>query len=355
MENIVFGLETELQKEGESNERIWEEPSLHFICKRSLDGIIKYVSPSVQSMLGYAPDELVGKLYTLFVHNEDYKRIAKIAMPKGEETCSLTYRIERKDGEYIWVNSQMSVTRAQNTYQHYELISIKTDDSAKVNVEHLILEYEKLNVIGQLAAGIAHEIKNPLTSLKGFIQLMKAGRELNHGYLAIMEEEIQRIDEVSRELMLIAKPHKSNFTIVNINELVDDAITLLYAEAAKKCVKIIRKSRGKDAMFLCDGNKIKQVLINLLMNAIDAMDLPGKVNIWISKTEEDLTIKVEDAGKGIAKEHLDKIGTPFFTTKENGNGLGLMVCHKVIEEHNGKMSVKSSPQGTIFTISLPIQ
>ncbi|MBT2678032.1 PAS domain-containing protein [Bacillus sp. ISL-35] len=355
MSNLLSSLESKLHKQGNTNEQIWVEPTTDFICKRTPDGLIKYVTPAIQSMLGYAPGEIVGRLYTLFVHAEDYKRIANIAMPKGEEVCSLTYRLKRKDGVYIWVNSQISVTRDPKTNVPLELISVTSDVSAKIKAEHFILEYEKLNVVGQLAAGIAHEIKNPLTSLKGFIQLMKAGQELNQGYLAIMEEEIKRIEAVSKELMLMAKPHKSDIKAFNLNDLVDHAITLLMAEAAKKCVEITRKSTLVDGMFLCDGNKIKQVLINLLMNAIDAMELPGKVTVEISKSEEVLTIIVSDTGKGIPQEHLDKIGKPFFTTKENGNGLGLMICHKIIEEHNGKMNVESSSKGTIFTISLPIQ
>ncbi|MCM3125360.1 MULTISPECIES: ATP-binding protein [unclassified Mesobacillus] len=355
MSNLLSNLESKLQKQEKTNDQIWVEPSTDFICKRTPDGLIKYVTPSVQSMLGYAPGEIIGRLYTLFVHGEDYKRIAKIAMPEGEEVCSLTYRLKRKDGVYIWVSSQISVTRDPKTNEPFELISVTSDVSAKIKAEHFILEYEKLNVVGQLAAGIAHEIKNPLTSLKGFIQLMKAGRELNQGYLAIMEEEIKRIEAVSKELMLMAKPHKSDFKTFNMNDVVDHAITLLMAEAAKKCVEITRKSTLENGMFLCDGNKIKQVLINLLMNAIDAMEQPGKVTVGISKSEEVLTIIVADNGKGIAQEHMDKIGKPFFTTKENGNGLGLMICHKIIEEHNGKMNVESSSQGTTFTISLPIQ
>ncbi|CAM3781253.1 ATP-binding protein [Mesobacillus thioparans] len=355
MSNLLSSLESKLHMHGNRNDQIWVEPSADFICKRTPDGLIKYVTPAVQSMLGYAPDELVGRLYTLFVHAEDYKRIANIAMPDGEEVCSLTYRLKRKDGIYIWVTSQISVTRHPETYEPFEFICVTSDVSAKIKAEHFILEYEKLNVVGQLAAGIAHEIKNPLTSLKGFIQLMQAGQELNHGYLAIMEEEIKRIEAVSKELMLMAKPHKSDFKPFDMNDLADHAITLLMAEAAKKCVEITRKSTLEDGMFLCDGNKIKQVLINLLMNAIDAMELPGQITVGISKSKEILDIVVADTGKGIPEEDLDKIGKPFFTTKENGNGLGLMICHKIIEEHNGKMRVESSSKGTTFTISLPIQ
>ncbi|WP_176167298.1 ATP-binding protein [Mesobacillus jeotgali] len=355
MINLLSSLESKLHNYEKTNEKIWVEPSMDFICKRTPDGLIKYVTPTVQSMLGYAPDEIIGKLYTLFVHAEDYKRIAEIAMPHGEEVCCLTYRIKRKDGVYIWVNSQISVSRHPESDEPLEFISVTTDVSAKIKAEHFILEYEKLNVVGQLAAGIAHEIKNPLTSLKGFIQLMKAGQELNHGYLSIMEEEIKRIESVSKELMLMAKPHKSDFKSYDINDLVDHAITLLMAEAAKKCIEITRRSTLEDGMFLCDGNKIKQVLVNLLMNAVDAMELPGEVTVVISKSGDELTIVVADTGKGIPQEDLDKIGKPFFTTKENGNGLGLMICYKIIEEHNGKINVKSSSKGTTFTIKLPVQ
>ncbi|RSD29232.1 ATP-binding protein [Mesobacillus subterraneus] len=352
---LLSTLESKLKNLGKLNDKIWVEPAMDFICKRTPEGLIKYVSPAVVSMLGYQPSELVGRLYTLFVHAEDYKRISGIAVPEGEEVCCLTYRIKRKDGVYIWVSSQISVVRHPETEEPFEFISMTSDVSAKVKAEHFMLEYEKLNVVGQLAAGIAHEIKNPLTSLKGFIQLMKAGKELNHSYLSIMEEEIKRMEAVSKELMMMAKPHKSDFKTFDINELADHAITLLMAEAAKKCVEISKRSTLKDGKFLCDGNKIKQVLINLLMNAIDAMDLPGEITVAISESGKDLRVSIIDTGKGIPAEDLDKIGKPFFTTKENGNGLGLMICHKIVEEHGGKITVNSGKKGTTFTIHLPVK
>ncbi|WP_226676067.1 ATP-binding protein [Mesobacillus jeotgali] len=354
MSILISTLETRLQKVEKTTEKIWVEPSMDFICKRTPDGLIKYVSPSVRSMLGYEPSDLVGRLYTLFVHAEDYNRILNTTIPVTEDVCNLTYRIKRKDGVYIWVNSQISVVRHPETNAPFELFSVTSDVSAKIKAEHFILEYEKLNVVGQLAAGIAHEIKNPLTSLKGFIQLMKTGQELNHNYLAIMEEEIKRMESVSKELMLMAKPHKSDFKPFDMNDLIDHAITLLMAEAAKKCVEITKESTLSDGMFLCDGNKIKQVLINMLMNAIDAMDMPGEITIAVFKSKEDLTISITDTGKGIPAEDLDKIGKPFFTTKANGNGLGLMICYKIVEEHQGTIHVGSSCRGTTFTIKLPI-
>jgi PAS domain S-box-containing protein len=354
MSILLTSLERKLHKIEQTDEKIWVEPSMDFICKRTPDGLINYVSPSVHAMLGYEPSELIGKLYILFVHAEDYKRFMNTALPETEEVCSLTYRIKRKDGVYIWVSSQISVVRHPETNEPFELFSVTSDVSAKIKAEHFILEYEKLNVVGQLAAGIAHEIKNPLTSLKGFIQLMKSGQDLNHNYLAIMEEEIKRMEAVSKELMLMAKPHKSDLKSFDMNDLVDHAITLLMAEAAKKCVEITKQSKLEDGMYLCDGNKIKQVLINLLMNAIDAMELPGEITVAISKSDEELTIAISDTGSGIKPEDLDKIGKPFFTTKENGNGIGLMICYKIIEEHDGKINVETSPEGTTFTIKLPL-
>jgi PAS domain S-box-containing protein len=355
MSILTSSLEEKLNELAKPNENIWVDPVMDFVCKRTPEGLIKYVSQSVTSMLGYNPSELIGRLYTLFVHTDDYKRIACLAMPEGEELCSVTYRIKRKDGVFIWVRSQISLSRHPETNQPLELVSFTSDVSARIKSEHFILEYEKLNVVGQLAAGIAHEIKNPLTSLKGFIQLMKAGQELNHNYLAIMDEEIKRMEAVSQELMLMAKPHKSDFKSFDINNLVDHAITLLMAEAAKKCVEIIKRSSLDDGRFLCDGNKIKQVLINLLMNAIDAMDLPGKITVALSKSENNFIISIIDTGKGIPPECLDKVGKPFFTTKENGNGLGLMICHKIIDEHGGKITLSSSSEGTTFTIFLPVR
>jgi signal transduction histidine kinase len=222
-------------------------------------------------------------------------------------------------------------------------------------MEREILEAEKLKVAGQLAAGIAHEIKNPLTSIKGFIQLMKIDDRPNKAFLEIIEQEIQRLEVISSELLVLAKPHTQTMKIHNLTKSVKEVVYLLEAEALKKSIQLKSNMDDENLMILCDSSKIKQVLINIIKNAIEAMNTPGEITIHISKHNNQATIAVTDQGCGIPDYYLEKLGKPFFSTKHTGNGLGLMICQQIISDHGGEMTVRTLVNhGTTFTITIPL-
>ncbi|QOR68048.1 MEDS domain-containing protein [Cytobacillus suaedae] len=221
--------------------------------------------------------------------------------------------------------------------------------------ENLLIRSEKMNIAGELAASIAHELRNPLTSIKGFFHMLKNTGEEKSMYYSIIEDELSRIEQISSELLSLAKPHSENRKNYNLIQIIDEIKFLLISEANMKNVELIVESNDKDIFVNCDDTKIKQVFINLLKNAIDAMDSGGNIIIRATNLSEEVKVEVIDQGSGIPEEMINKIGEPFYTTKEKGTGIGLMVCYQIIGNYGGTIEVDSNVGvGTTFTITLPI-
>jgi PAS domain S-box-containing protein len=228
------------------------------------------------------------------------------------------------------------------------------DISEKKKTEELLHNSDKLKAVGQLAAGIAHEIRNPLTSLKGFLQLTQTDADQKQEYYKIMKEELNRIEIILSELLLLAKPQATVYQQKDIRTLLLNVMTLLDTQAIMSNVQIMSKFDSDDLLIKCDANQIKQVFINLIKNAIESMTDGGEVFIKATRQDGRITVQVIDQGCGIPEEKLGMIGQPFFSTKEKGTGLGLMVSYSIIENHQGKISVISRlSEGTSFTVSLP--
>ncbi|WLR43179.1 PAS domain S-box protein [Bacillus carboniphilus] len=231
---------------------------------------------------------------------------------------------------------------------------ILRDLSERKQAEELMLQSEKLSVAGQLAAGIAHEIRNPLTAIKGFLQLMRGEELKNDEYVDIVFSELNRVELILSELLLLAKPQKAQLKEIAIHKILNDVITLLETEANMKNVQIVKDIKQEEPI-VCDENQIKQVFINLIKNAIEAMPNGGKVNVELeNKSNHEIVIKVVDEGEGIPDHLIKKLGEPFITTKPNGTGLGLMITYKIIHHHQGAINVYSKKgKGTTFEVLLP--
>lgn len=216
---------------------------------------------------------------------------------------------------------------------------------------------EKLSVVGELAAGIAHEIRNPLTSLKGFTQLLENKFPTESDYVGIMISEIDRINTIVGELLLLAKPSKVDFAPVHIDNVLDDVCTLMSAQTNLHGILIQREYMAnlKDVKINAVETKLKQVFINIIKNAIEAMDKGGTITIETELLDDNIMIVFKDNGTGIPPHILKVLGKPFFTTKEKGTGLGLMVSHSIIESHKGFLKIDSEDGiGTTVEIILPI-
>ena len=238
-----------------------------------------------------------------------------------------------------------------------EVLTIATDITQRKKNEELYLKSEKLNVVGELAAGIAHEIRNPLTSIKGFLTLLGDIDDKNKRkhYIQIMDDELDRINLVAGELLLLSKPHDFEFKQHNLIQIIEEVKILIQTSAIMKSVDIILHKDTNEINMICIKNQLKQVFLNILKNSIEAMPNGGKIIINIKQQEDQAFIQIIDEGVGISQERLKKLGEPFYTTKEKGTGLGLMVCYRIIEKHNGSINYESKlDEGTTVNITLPL-
>ncbi|KUP42840.1 PAS domain-containing protein [Bacillus velezensis] len=234
---------------------------------------------------------------------------------------------------------------------------ILRDISERKQTEELMLKSEKLSIAGQLAAGIAHEIRNPLTAIKGFLQLMKPTMEENGHYFEIVFSELSRIELILSELLMLAKPQQNAVKErVNLKKIISEVTALLETQANLKGI-FIKTDYEHDSMYINgDQNQLKQVFINLIKNAVESMPDGGTVHILMTEDEYSVNVTVKDEGDGIPENVLKRIGEPFLTTKEKGTGLGLMVTFNLIKNHQGAIQVDSKPdRGTAFHITFPKQ
>lgn len=236
------------------------------------------------------------------------------------------------------------------------LISVSRDITSRNRMEELLRRSEKLTTVGQLAAGVAHEIRNPLTTLRGFLQLQQETNKLNHRHLDLMLSELDRINLIVGEFLILAKPQAVHFQERDIRFILGDVISLLDSQAHLHGVEFVLNASSDSAMVHCEENQLKQVFINLLKNGMEAMPNGGSIRIRLDHDEElnRVRIEIKDEGIGIPEEMMPKLGEPFFTNKESGTGLGLMVSQRIIQSHKGMMDIKSvMNKGTTVIIDLP--
>lgn len=226
------------------------------------------------------------------------------------------------------------------------------DISEMKSAEAFLRNAEKLSVVGQMAAGVAHEIRNPLTTIKGMLQLSKDQFQSDH-YKLLMSE-IDRMNFIVNELLVLGKPHVVHYSEVEFISVLDDILKIFESQAVMNGISITRDIKSSGHIY-CDPNQIKQVFINILKNATEAMPFGGNIHIIVDIKGSEQLIRFVDNGEGIPEDVLNKIGQPFCTTKKDGNGLGIMVTKKIIDSHNGKIQFNSQiKSGTTVDIRLPL-
>ncbi|MBO2531326.1 MAG: hypothetical protein CW342_00275 [Thermoactinomycetaceae bacterium] len=215
---------------------------------------------------------------------------------------------------------------------------------------------EKLSAIGQLAAGLAHEIRNPLTSIRGFIQISMMESEEMKKWESIILPEIDRINDLLKQFLDLSDTRPSQFVRFELDGLIADVLRLLEPKAILDGHQLTAEPPPSPVVVEGDPEKLKQVLINLIKNGLESLGEKGQVWIRWRKLRDRIHIRVQDNGCGIQPEHMSRIFDPFFTTKGDGTGMGLSICHRIISDHGGQIHVTSQPgRGTIFNIHLPIQ
>ncbi|MBM7655073.1 PAS domain S-box protein [Neobacillus cucumis] len=320
-------------------------------------GKITSVNDKFCEISKYDRDEIIGKDHRILnsgYHSKEFfknlwKTIGSGHVWKGE------LRNKAKDGTYYWVDTTI-VPFLNEHGRPYQYLAIRNDITERKKTEEVLHRQDKLAAVGQLAAGVAHEIRNPLTSMKGyaeFLQLDEKDPERME-FLNIILDEIERVNTIVEDFMVLAKPKAVELEEKNVVPVIRNVVSLLEFEARKKNVRLLFDCDKEIIQIECDENRLKQVFLNFIKNGIEAMPNGGDLQVKIVIHDNNVQISIQDSGVGIPKEKLKKLGEPFFTTKKNGNGLGLMVSFKIIESHNGKVFVESEPnKGTTFNILLP--
>lgn len=323
------------------------------------DGVtVLFTNQAGLRLLELTEAELLSNPYVKYYLHPDYREQAKRRLAQVFETDEPSDFVESKllsaTGEVIDVEA--SSIRIRNYPGKGTVIqSVFRDIRDRKKEEEALIQSEKLSVVGQMAAGIAHEIRNPLTSLIGFSKFLKTRIDSYHDYFDIMLVELDRINSIVQEFMALAKPQANHFRHHDLIKIIQSVLTLLETQAIINNVQLKAEFRVETAMLLCEENQMKQVFVNVLKNAIESMPRGGTVSITLkSAGARNFAVSITDEGIGIPEEQLPLLGGPFFTTKESGTGLGLMVCYRIIQGHHGKIDISSSSgRGTTVTITLP--
>ncbi len=232
------------------------------------------------------------------------------------------------------------------------LLGILIDITEERQFQKEMARVDKLNLICEMAAGIAHEIRNPITTVKGFLQLyqMKPNNDTIQENAQLMIEELDRANSIITEYLSLAKNQTLNLTSKNLNHIILSIAPLLEADASilEKNLKLDLKDDIPDSLF--DEAQIRQLLLNICHNGLEAMEAGGTLTIRTYLQDAQIVLEINDQGKGISKDIQDKIGTPFVTDKENGTGLGLAVCYSIASRHNASITFDTGPKGTTFYI-----
>ncbi|MGI6450385.1 MAG: two-component system sensor histidine kinase NtrB [Desulfitobacteriia bacterium] len=346
----------------EEDGRFWEstvpETAVLFL---DCNGYCSSVNDSSRNFL----DQLTGGLYSNFLVNKNSLGFNVLEVLKAEERRILQEHLQKCSRGEAKVKTIMNISMSQGGNRCLEITSfpecewqksgsfltIVQDLNYIYGLRDTLTRLEELNLVGKIAGSVAHEVRNPLTVVRGHLQLLTWDKNLSQYYehLETMIMEIDRAVEILNELLYMSRPSKPKMEKQNINQILNNLYQLLNAEALVNLHEVVYDLEEIPDVML-DKKKFRQVVLNLVNNGLQAMENHGKIIIRTYAKDDKVFFAVEDHGKGIPPEVLPKLGTPFFTTKPGGTGLGLASCYNIVAEHKAKMEVESSPQGTRFTV-----
>jgi two-component system, NtrC family, sensor histidine kinase PilS len=338
-----------------------------------LNGKINFLNRTAEKILNWNDKDLKGSsIYDLFPNLNEVIHEAR----KAQDPISNYHRYEtlftRGTGENVFLGFSISpLTDPEGSWIGHTLIF---QDITKIReMEEQMKRVDKMAAVGLLAAGMAHEIRNPLASLSGAVQMLKSELPLDHLQQHLMEitlRESERLNALITDFLLFAQPPQIHKIPLEIEKIIEETIDLfIHSPSFHEGIRVLRPNCRENLQAMIDPGQMKQVVWNLLINAAQAMSDGGEIRIHMEKANEAywrtglpsgrngmewLKISINDSGNGIDPRQKEKIFEPFFTTKEGGTGLGLSIVHKIIENHNGLIKVESElGKGATFTIFLP--
>ncbi|SNB46706.1 nitrogen regulation protein NR(II) [Geobacter sp. DSM 9736] len=334
------------------------------------DGLVTLINPAAEELLGVSGRQGRGVHFSLLFRGEE------LLLEMVAKTAATRMIISDHENIILKRGSQpkpVSATTSPLLLASGETIGtivVLRDLTNVRELEEAVRQADRLSTIGTLAAGLAHEIKNPLGGIKGAAQLLEQelpeGSELRE-YTDVVIREVQRVNRIVEELLELAAPRKLQFSPVNLHRIIGDIIILQKRSAADRNVRFQQQFDPSIPAILADEPLLIQLFLNLIKNAVEAVGDSGLIRVttrvWsdYSMTHKGegrsrmLAVEIHDDGPGIQKEQMEQLFTPFFTTKTKGTGLGLPICHKIVSEHRGMIKAESEPgRGTTFTVMLPL-
>ena len=346
----------EALRQSEAKYRLIAENMSDLIGVLDLNGVIKYVSPSCQSILGYTSEALEGKNVFKLIYRDDVDHVKKqfSNLKHTKSLNQITFRLNKVNETSIFVEAKGTYVMAEDGEKEH-IVFVARDITEKKKAEENLRKSDRLSIVGELAAGVAHEIRNPITSIKGFVQLLQLGRNRPE-YYEIMLSEFSRLELIIQEFLTLAKPQADGFILTNLGMILQNVNALLQPQANLNNVQLVLELEPDLPLIRCNENHMKQVFINLVKNAIEAMPQGGNIIIQVKvKNSKQVDVRIIDQGCGMSEERLAKLGEPFYSTKEKGTGLGLMISFKIIKDHQGEILIHSEmDKGTTVEVILPI-
>ncbi len=355
LERLVEERTKEL-KHSESSYRILVENIPMYIVQYGTDFRVRYVCPRGLTDFGYGR-QIIGKTLEEIGIPQEYcdlfQRHLTEALTSGK---SVSFEVQFPDKQGAVRDMLNQITPVYNENGRVEsLLSIVQDITDRKKTEADLLRLDRLNTVGEMAAAIGHEVRNPLTTVRGYLQIMQRKNEYaeHREQLNIMIDELDRANGIISDYLSLAKNKIAEFKRGSLNDSLIALFPLLRADALLTgCSVELNTSPVPDINY--DEKELRQLVLNLTRNAIEATPVGGTVTISTSFEGGRVVLALHDNGRGIPKHIIKKIGTPFLTTKTNGTGLGLSVCYRIVERHHAKIEVKSSREGTTFFIKFPV-
>ena len=323
-----------------------------------VSGRITYVNDKFVEISGYSRAELLGQDHRIINsghHAKEFMRelwrtIASGRVWHGE------IRNRAKDGHYYWVDTTI-VPFLDTRGKPYQYIAIRADITDRKAAEEKLAQQAALARLGQMAAVVAHEVRNPLAGIKGAMQVLMSRRPADDGEQTVMRDIVARIDSLSElinDLMVFARPRPPRLSVVELHALITDAILLVRRDPATQSIEM--SIEGENVSITADGELVRATVLNLLVNAAQAMGGRGNISVVTQRLEDRVVIQVRDNGPGIPPDIREQVFEPFFTTKSRGGGLGLPIARRTAELHAGTLTLQCPEDGgTVVTMTLPMR
>jgi PAS domain S-box-containing protein len=302
------------------------------------------VNTSWINFTGYSYDELE-KQKINFENFVDESTGKQIDLGRKIRNKKISYKTKNGD-----IRDGLLSTEMIDIHPEPCTLMVLTDVTETVHLEKELSRLDRLNLIGEMAAGIAHEIRNPMTTVQGFLQLSRNNSaNLSTEIIDLMLDELKRANSIITEFLNLAKNKVSVKKKQNLNTILEALSPLIQAEAFRSS-KYVKLDLNECPDIFIDQKEIRQLILNIALNGLDAMSSNGKLTIRTYTEKQSVILEIKDQGQGISPDVLQKLGTPFFTTKETGTGLGLAICYSVAKRHHAEIDITTGDEGTIFSI-----